>query len=239
MDYNNDYKLNLSKSPDDTKDVMYETLLKGTITLPTTCDLRKTMKSPRDQGEEGSCSAQTAAAIKEWQEYVDRQFKEYMSPQFVYNSRLDKTIEGMTPRETMKILQKVGIVPEKDYPYLTKKEITADLLERASLYKIQGYARVNTIDSLKKALYINGPCYIAFPVYNANKEDFWKPDFPGQKNIGGHAVTITGFLEDCFIIRNSWSIQWGDRGYAYYPFNAFNYHWEIWTVLDLFLTKIK
>jgi C1A family cysteine protease len=190
------------------------------------------MKSPRDQGQQGSCSAQTVAAVKEWQEYVDMKYKEYMSPQFVYDNRQNQNSEGMMPRDTMKILQKIGIVPEKDYPYGTNKEITEDLKEKASKYKIKAYARVNNVDSLMKALYLNGPCYIAFPVFNPNNMEFWKQEFPSQPMLGGHAVCVVGYIKNAFIIRNSWSIQWGDKGYTYYPFNDFIHHWEIWTILD-------
>ena len=101
------YKFNLEKSPYDPKDLMFETVSKDILDLPESYDLRKRMKSPRDQGEQGSCSAQTAAAMKEWHEYVDRGVKEYMSPQFIYNSRPNQDTEGMMPRDTMKILQKI------------------------------------------------------------------------------------------------------------------------------------
>lgn len=32
---------------------------------------------------------------------------------------------------------------------------------------------------------------------------------------GGHCVAIVGYTPDRFIIRNSWDITWGDKGYAY------------------------
>ena len=229
------YKFNLEKSPYDPKDLMFETISKDTIDLPEVFDLRKKMKSPRDQGEQGSCSAQTAAAIKEWHEYVDRGVKEYMSPQFIYNSRQNQNTEGMMPRDTMKILQKIGVVLEKEYPYFSKSEITEELKLKAAKNRIKNYAQINSVDSLKKALYINGPCYIAFPVFNPNSMEIWKQESPNQPLLGGHSVTVVGWLKEYFIIRNSWSIQWGDRGYTYYPFNDFMHHWEIWTALDLSL----
>jgi C1A family cysteine protease len=226
------YKFNLQKSPDDPRDYLLETIYPDTVTLPEKWDLRKNMRQVRDQGDQGTCSAQTAAAMKECQEESDVKFKYYMSPQFVYNLRTNQGSEGMYPRDTMEILYKIGIVPENNYPYGTFKPIGEGLKEIAAKYKIQGYAQVNTIDSLKKALFANGPCYIAFPVYNPNKMEFWKPDFTGQQTMGGHAVTVAGYLRDKFIIRNSWSVQWGDAGYCYYSFSDFGMHWEIWTAID-------
>jgi C1A family cysteine protease len=32
---------------------------------------------------------------------------------------------------------------------------------------------------------------------------------------GGHAVCLVGYTKNYFIVRNSWSSQWGDNGFAY------------------------
>jgi hypothetical protein len=231
MDFTH-YKFDLQRSPIDARDFMLESIYPESVALPESWDLRKYMRPIRDQGNEGTCSAQTVAAMKEWQENSDISFNEYMSPWFVYQLRSNAGQAGMTPRDTMEILHKIGIVPEKDYSYLTTKPITEDLKLKAQNFRIQGYAQINTLESLKKALFANGPCYIAFPVYNPNRMDFWNPDYTGQQIQGGHAVGVAGYLKDRFIIRNSWSIQWGDAGYCYYPFAEFGMHWEIWTAID-------
>ena len=226
------YKFNLTKSPTDPRDFLLESIYPESVTLPEEWDLRPQMRPIRDQGTQGTCSAQTAAAMKEWQESADVQLREHMSPQFVYNLRANQGGEGMFPRDTVEILYKVGIVTEKTYKYSSFDPITEDLKTKASKYKIQGYAQINTLDSLKKALFANGPCYIAFPVYNPNKLEFWKPDFTGQSMLGGHAVCVAGYLKDSFIIRNSWSGAWGAGGYTFYPFSDWGMHWECWTAID-------
>lgn len=228
----NKYKFNLVPSPVDERDLLVESVYPQFVSLPPVWDMRKDLRSVRDQGEQGTCSAQTISVMKEWQELVDYGYEGYMSPQFVYNLRKNQGSEGMYPRDTMDIVYKTGIVYEKEYPYNSFSSITSDLRESAKKHKIQGYAQISTIEGLKKALYTNGPCYIAFPVYNANKLEFWKPDFPGQRMLGGHAVAVVGYLEDRFIIRNSWSKEWGDNGYCYYYFTDFGMHWEIWTAID-------
>ena len=228
----NKYKFNLQKSPEDPRDFLLESIYPEAVTLPKIWDLRKQLRPIRDQGSQGTCSAQTASAMKEWQELTDVGFSTHMSPQFVYNLRENQQSSGMYPRDTMNILRNIGIVPETMYKYGSHAKITDKLKESAGKYKIQGYAQINTVDALKKALFANGPCYIAFPVYNPNKMEFWKPDFVGQKLLGGHAVCVAGYLKDKFIIRNSWSSNWGDNGYTYYPFNEFGHHWEIWTTID-------
>jgi C1A family cysteine protease len=239
------YKLNLEPSPIDGRDMLLETIYTEQVVLPEIWDLRGEMQPVRDQGEQGTCSAQTASAMKEWQEFKDIGVKGYMSPQFIYNLRENSKSSGMYPRNTMGILNKIGIVTEEDYSYNTTQKISNKLIKKAENFKIKGYAQINTIDSLKKALFANGPCYIAFPVYNINKMEFWLPDNKNQVMLGGHAVCVVGYLKDKFIIRNSWSNKWGDKGYTYFPFSQWGHQWECWTTIDensnsdTLLTKIK
>ena len=225
------YSFNLQKSVVDPRDFMMEAIYPDPVALPAVWDLRPQMKPIRDQGQQGTCSAQTVAAMKEWQEEVDVKFQDYMSPQFVYNLRPDGG-EGMTPKDTMEILFKIGIVPEKLYPYGTFTPIPDTLKTQAATYKIQGYAQINTLDSLQKSLFANGPCYIAFPVYDPEQMEFWKPTSTGQQMLGGHAVCVAGWLKDSFIIRNHWSAAWGDKGYTYFPFSEWGMQWEAWTAID-------
>lgn len=231
------YKFTLKRSPLDHRDFLLSSVYPADVTLPVVYDLRPQLTPIRDQGPQGSCSAQTASEMKEWQERVDVGFKDYMSPQFIYNLRENYEEEGMTPRDTMKILNKIGIVPEIHYPYgklerLDPSTMAPELLDEAAKYIISGYARIDLLDGLKKALFANGPCYIAFPVYNPEKMEFWKPDFTGQQALGGHAVSVSGWLKDSFIIRNHWTAQWGDKGYTYLKFADWGSQWESWTTID-------
>ena len=36
-----------------------------------------------------------------------------------------------------------------------------------------------------------------------------------KKASGGHAVAIVGYTATHFIIRNSWGVDWGHKGFAY------------------------
>jgi len=226
------YKFDLIPSELDPNDYQVEAVYHTTIKLPETFDYIDELTPVRDQGEQGSCSAMSAAAIKEWQERKELGYEDYMSPQFVYNLRANKYSEGMTPRDTMKILNRVGIVPEKLYPYGSRATISNTLLKRASNFTIQGYAQVNSVFGAKASLISNGPLYIGLPVYNPKNPNFWHQEHFGQKMLGGHAVVIIGWNKNSFIIRNSWGKDWGFDGYCFYPFDEFGVHWEIWTTVD-------
>lgn len=226
------YKLDLIPSPIDSRDYTADAIYYKTIKLPETLDYRSELQPIRDQGNQGSCSAMTAAVIKEWHEFKELGFNEYMSPQFVYNLRPNKPKEGMVPRDTMKILKNIGIVPEKIYSYGRQVQINNNLLEMASNFKIYGFSRINSIYAAKSSLISDGPLYVGFPVYSETRPKFWKQRNRSDKFLGGHAVAIVGWTKNSFIIRNSWGDSWGYSGYSYYPFNEWGSHWEMWSAID-------
>ena len=230
------YILNISISPLDIRDYIYE----SNSDIPMTYDLRDFLLPIRDQGKQGSCYAQASSTMKEYQEFVDYSSNEYMSPQFIYNQR-DNLYDdnpdndsGMYGRNVMKILKTIGVCYEKSYPYgaiETRHHISTDIYQEAALHKIKNYAAIYSLHNLKSSLVENGPCLITFPVYNYGLE-MWKPEYDNQTFKGGHAMTVVGFTEDTFIIRNSWGTNFGDQGYCYYKFEDWGSHWEIWTTVD-------
>lgn len=228
------YKLNAEVSPDDARDYIAESIFPEDLSLPDTYDPRNKMLPVRDQGNQGSCVAESCACAKETQEFKNIGFDDYFSPQFVYNNRINQEGEGMYPRDSMNILYKKGIVAEDDYPYkkIEKPEnISQDILEKAKNYKAKGYAYINTANVLKAAIYRNGACLITFPVYS-QRPKFWKPSRVGEVSQGGHAVCVVGWTKEGFIIRNSWGTSYGDKGYSIYPYSDWGSHGELWTLID-------
>lgn len=226
--------LNEIPSPLDPRDVTIEEIIKEKgviIELPKIVDYRKDLPSAWDQMVDGPCSAYSAAAIKQYHEFKNYKLKKELSKRFVYILRKNFPAKGMFARDTMDILLNYGIPLEKTFKYRFKKkeDIPQEVYTEASNHKILAYAKIDSLDGLKVALYQNGPCYIAFPVYS-NEMDFWK-----QKNntlLGGHACVVVGYNEEGFIIRNSWSYTWGDKGHTIYPYKDWGIHYEVWTLID-------
>ncbi len=226
------YKFNLTPSNIDPKDIVLEAYFKTQPELPEEYNVIDKLMPIRDQGEQGSCSAMTAATIKEYQERKDFGFNSYMSPQFIYNLRENKGSEGMTPRDTMNILYKFGVVPEEKYPYMSKRGITNDLFRVAANLRIKNFGRIHTIYLAKVSILLNGPLYLGLPVYHPKNEQFWTKLSPQDEFLGGHAVCFVGWDKDGFIGRNSWGPKWGNKGYFHFPYSDWGVQWEAWTTID-------
>ena len=232
--------LNFKKSPIDKKDYIFKAITETfPETVPETLNLIPDLMPIRNQGVQGTCYAQSAACMKEWQEKKDNNLQEYLSPQFLYNLRFNlydddlTNDEGMYGRDVMKLLKQYGICSEKMYEYgriETKQNIPADIFEKANANVIDSYARMYNIDDLKRSLCLNGPALIGFPVYNYNNRMWIQNE--GDKFEGGHAMTVVGYNEMGFIIRNSWGETWNQTGYTIYNYSDWGAHWEIWTTVD-------
>lgn len=227
-------------SPDDSNDYIYEDLAQGpdgtyTAVFPNEHDLRRHAQPSRHQGDRGTCAAFTAASIKEIQENQDCGFNEFMSPEFIYHHRDNKPSQGMYGRNVMQILQKIGSVPESLYPYEAEDgaalQPRAKLYEIAKHYRIVNFAKVTTIDGVKRALLELGPCYLQLPLFT-NRPEFWRPAYEGEKNNGGHAVTIVGYTRVGFILKNSWGPNWNGDGCIIFPYDDWPRHKECWISID-------
>ena len=141
------FKLNVSPSPTDERDFIFS----SSKEYPEDLDYRDELQPIRNQGDQGSCWAQSACCMKEWQERRESGLNEYLSPQFFYNNRYniydnDKDNDyGMYGRDTMRILKNIGVCLEKMYTYgliEDKSDISEECYKDALKHKIKSYARV-------------------------------------------------------------------------------------------------
>jgi len=225
------YKFNVRRSPKDERDWKASAIYPK-ITLPIKTDNRELMFTARDQGDQGSCVAMAGSAMKEWQETKEWELNEYLSPQFIYNNREDLDEEGMYMRDLMDILRQKGDCLERLCLYGSFDKPSEVAYRNASYHIVKSYAAVEAIDELKTALYVNGPCVIAVPVYNFTERMWYKR--PGEYLLGGHAILVVDYDDEKggFWIRNSWGEDWGNEGYCFMKYDDFGFIWETWTTID-------
>lgn len=202
-------------------------------------DLRQWCSPIENQAQAGSCVGNSVVGALEFLQIRNGLPYTDLSRLFVYyNSRLmhgdqDKD-DGTYIRIAMGTLSSLGTCSEKKWPYdlnqLFIRPSWGSYREAyphkiTSFYRIQDSSGQALVDSIKRALqaqhvvvfgmtvdeaYINAPAngVIAMPKQT-------------RLNPGGHAQVIVGYDDNKrhWIVRNSWGTYWGDKGYAYVPYD--------------------
>jgi len=150
-----------------------------------------------------------------------------------YNERVeDDTVKedaGSTLRTGAKVLAMYGACSEKLWPYKVDKftrKPTPKCYADGAKHKITSYWRLNSLDDILNCLAEGYPVVFGFDVYTCMETEkvakTGKLPMPTSKDemVGGHAVLFVGYdmSKKMFIVRNSWGIEWGDKGYFYMPF---------------------
>jgi hypothetical protein len=170
--------------------------------------------------------------MKEWQERRDSNYTGFFDPSFIYDLRENAPAAGMNARDVMSILYKHGALTQVD------RVVGADEKLASSTYRIQGYGQVFDIGTLKKALYYNGPCMWAGPMYNKKSARMWDrktahSEGSAEDHIqSAHAMAIVGYNDEGFILRNSFGADWCQDGHCVFPYSDWGKQYEVWTCID-------
>lgn len=239
--------LGLIPSPEDGRDILMSAFL-PVFSVPHKFDYTEQMTSVKDQGTEGTCVGfACAVGIKEYQEKIEHTQKIELSPRFLYQKCKERDgipdQEGTYIRIALKILKEIGVCEEDYWPYIARNPGSPKpgAVENANRYKIKAYARLDSLDIIKRSLVVNGPCVAGVPVYaNWMTPEVYstgKVPAPGNSRlVGGHAICIVGFDDDTQLLKfkNSWSTDWGDNGYGYLPYHYMELdRSEAWSATDL------
>ena len=182
-----------------------------------------------NQANCGSCVAFAAVGAMETQLNISSlipNLNTKLSPQNLFACGGGACEMGWYPESAASYLMKNGVTDEACMPYrsgATGEDVAcnsscADAAQR--MYKISNYTTPSkaaaNLQAVKAAL-AKGPLVTTLTVY----ADFVTYSSGVYKHttgaaLGGHAVSIVGYddADQAFIIRNSWSEEWGEKGFA-------------------------
>jgi len=218
----------------DQRDHLYVAVHAAPKKLPAKVDLRKTCSAIEDQGQLGSCTANALVGALEFLERKQKQPVTNLSRLFVYYN--ERVIEhsvsqdaGAMLRDGIKTLAKQGVCDEKLWPYAIKKfaaKPTAACYTQATAHTISSYQRLSTLADMRACLASGYPFVFGFTVYDSFESDAVAASgvvpLPkkNERVLGGHAVCAVGYDDKAtrFIVRNSWSRGWGQKGYCTMPY---------------------
>lgn len=189
-----------------------------------------------NQGDLGACTAHAITAALRW--HIRKMGGKPDAPlsrlQLYFDERAaEGTADedaGAEIRTGIKCVKKNGVSYEDAWPYDVKRftrKPPADLYERTQLFGSLTYERVAvSVTGLKTALASGFPVVIGVSLYESfESEEVEKtgivpmPDPENEGISGGHCMYAVGYGQKpgYFTVANSWSEEWGDKGYCYIP----------------------
>jgi len=210
-------------------------------TLPKIVDHRgKNMPIIFDQGETSSCTAQAISPLLQFGRRIHKMPDMAPSRLFMYyNTRvIENSVEfdnGAEIRDVIKTLSNDGYVSEDSWPFQEEKifeQPPRALYNVALRNRIADYYRIHNerLEDIKSCLAAGHLVVFGFSVYSS----FYEADSNGgyvpypnvnnDESLGGHAVLLVGYddTKKVFIVRNSWGLESGDKGYYYMQYKHIN-----------------
>jgi len=156
--------------------------------------------------------------IRAWIEWRDSQNK----VKFTLSDQEKET----DARHLLRTIQKNGILMDKDKgKYDIKTQST-----RSKPFQIKHYARIFSIDGLKRSLGENGPALMILPIFKQDNEknNFWSPS---SHRTGGCDIVVAGYDKNGFILVKP-SEEDEKSKTIIFPYEDWGMQWEVWTIID-------
>jgi C1A family cysteine protease len=221
------------------RDAVSSGALRAVAAPPASVDLRQSWWTIGDQGQTGSCVGwATAEGVMRYHMVAANRLgkNEQLSPRYVwmasketdqYTQRPETFIEeaGTSLKAAVDICRKYGVVTMALLPFdistLMHTGPENTFFATAAQRKIAAYFNLQKdLNNWKNWLAMHGPILAGLSVDqtwdNATATHGNLDTFYPNTVRGGHAVAVVGYTATGrFILRNSWSTTWGDRGFGY------------------------
>ncbi len=190
--------------------------------LPVDLDLREKMQSIKDQGQCGSCYIFAAASVLEYHAGTSVSEQKLMDCSSSANGP-SYGCDGGWSETLFEYAVKYPVVSDEDQPYAAENHACNQTCSE-SVVDIKSFGVVdmekdqNSESRIPYILNTHGPIATAIDVGTTELlMSYVDGIFPGVAcgTEPDHAVTIVGYTEDYWIVRNSWGKDWGDDGYFY------------------------
>ncbi|MGB9764075.1 MAG: lectin like domain-containing protein [Candidatus Saccharicenans sp.] len=223
------YSLGLIPSLHDLSYLKFRPMAK-TALLPTSYDLRSLNKlTPvKNQGSCGACWAfATFGSLESF--LMPTQPRDFSEEHLIDNHGFDygPCDGGDLDMATAYLARWSGPVDEQDDPYIHGQIQAVKHVQEVRMLPPRSGPTDN--DLIKQAVMSYGAVYATMywdsSCYNPTYKTYYNPGNP----VGGHAVAIVGWDDNfdaakfrtsppgngAFIVRNSWGVTWGEKGYFY------------------------
>jgi C1A family cysteine protease len=206
----------------------HERLLRAAGAPPAQFDGRPFVKWVYDQGQEGSCTANSGVSSERYFRATHGLADFLGSRQFLYyvtraSEGTAGSDSGATIADTVAAEAKWGVCPEPSWPYAKKltAKPTAAAYAEAKKHLVLAKAPVQQLQQAMEAVLAAGqPIHYGMTVYESFESDAVARSgivpMPrrSEQALGGHALVLVGYLraKKVFIGLNSWGPTWGQGG---------------------------
>jgi C1A family cysteine protease len=208
--------------------------------LPKIIDLRPYLTPVEDQLQIASCTANAIVGAYEYLIKRGTDKTKDLSRLFVYynartrngNGNVEDT--GSSAQSCIESMIEHGVCLEETWKYVA--EIVNIKPNDAAYQESQKYkvfdARFfpDDFEIMKQCLAEGLPFAFSFIIFKSFHKASYKGIVPLPEDDdlisethGSHAMLCVGYSDEdsCFIVRNSWGSNWGDKGYCYIPYDYF------------------
>lgn len=167
----------------------------------------------------------------------------YWFARFVENPDIDFNDSGVSLRSILASIHTYGICEESAYPYNVNmsKMKPSNKCIRSATPNTRDFKYLSidlNVTLIKQCLYSGLPIIFGMNVYESFESESVSRTglvpMPGTNEVllGGHVALMVGYDEAkrCFIVMNSWGLNWGDKGYFYLPYEYLVHMSDLWTI---------